>query len=90
MAESKVAMMNEEFTSEEESAHGSSCLSHQYSSSPFKGSSSTSNDCDEEGSQCSIAPYWNESEQESGYEAESGASSYGKNRLEEQLLNSEW
>ena len=73
MAESEVAMVNEEPMSEEQSGH-----------------SSGSDGSDEEDSQHSVVPYSYEPEQESGSEAESGASSDGENRLEGRLLNSKW
>ena len=90
MAESEVAPLNKESTSEEESGHSSNCLSLQYSSFPFEGHSSTSDGSDVEVSQSSVVLYLYEPEWENGSEAESGASSYGKNWLEEQLLNPEW
>ena len=90
MAENKAAMANKEFTLEEESSHSSSCLTLQYSSFRFEGHSSTSDSSNEEGSQRSVVPFLYEPEWESDSEAESGASSDDKNRLEERLLNPEW
>ena len=86
--ESEPVPMSEEFTEEEdsrsESSHRSCCLSLRYSSSPFEGNSSAS---DEDDSQCGIVPYLYEPERESISESESGASSDDESR-EERLLNS--
>ena len=85
-----MAVVNKEFTSEEESSHSSSCLSLQYSSSPFESHSCASDGSDEEGSQHSVVSYSHVPEHKSGSEAESGAPLDGENWLEEQLLNAEW
>ena len=57
MAESEVAIVNEECRPKEESSHSSSSLNLHHSSSPFKGHRSASDGSDEEGSQCSVVPY---------------------------------
>ena len=90
MAESEQATVKEESTSGEQSGHSSSSLSLQYSSSPFEGRSSASDGSDEEGCQRGVVPYSYEPERESGFEAQSRASSDGENRLEARLLNSKW
>ena len=84
MAESEAATVNEEPTSKEESNHSSSCWSPKSWCSPFKGGSSASDVSDKEGSQHYVVQYLCEPEWESDSEAESGAPSDGKNRLEEQ------